>query len=134
MIAVGVPEEAAIAAVLHKTPEPAGAIAERAGIDVGDVVRTVNGLPVQAPADIKDALAGGAAVQIEASDFGDYVVDGHVIVERKPLPGRVPHFELVFFLTMEAFGKIHPSQRHYAQWDSNPSRRHTCLDIEVHSA
>jgi uroporphyrinogen decarboxylase len=31
-------------------------------------------------------------------------------------PGRVPHFELVFFLTMEAFGRMHPSQRHYAQW------------------
>lgn len=38
-------------------------------------------------------------------------------LERKPLTGRVPHFELVFFLTMEAFGKLHPSQRHYAQWD-----------------
>ena len=35
---------------------------------------------------------------------------------RQP-PGRVPHFELVFFLTMEAFGRIHPSQRHYGQWD-----------------
>lgn len=30
--------------------------------------------------------------------------------------GRVPHFELVFFLTMEAFGKVHPSHRNYAQW------------------
>lgn len=38
-------------------------------------------------------------------------------LERRPLPGLVPHFELVFFLTMEAFGKVHPSQRHYAQWD-----------------
>lgn len=38
-------------------------------------------------------------------------------LERRPIPGRVPHFELVFFLTMEAFGKLHPSQRHYAQWD-----------------
>jgi len=37
-------------------------------------------------------------------------------LERRPLPGRVPHFELVFFLTMEAFGKVHPSQRHYGQW------------------
>ncbi len=32
-------------------------------------------------------------------------------------PGRVPHFELVFFLTMEAFGRIHPDQRAYWQWD-----------------
>ncbi len=31
--------------------------------------------------------------------------------------GRVPTFELVFFLTMEAFGRVHPSQRHYAQWN-----------------
>lgn len=37
-------------------------------------------------------------------------------LERRPLPGRVPHFELVFFLTMEAFGKLHPSQRSYKQW------------------
>ncbi len=38
-------------------------------------------------------------------------------LERKPLKGRVPHFELVFFLTMEAFGKVHPSHRSYHQWD-----------------
>ncbi len=38
-------------------------------------------------------------------------------LERRPLAGRVPHFELVFFLTMEAFGKLHPSQRAYLQWD-----------------
>jgi len=37
-------------------------------------------------------------------------------LERKPLKGRVPHFELVFFLTMEAFGKVHPSHRSYHQW------------------
>jgi uroporphyrinogen decarboxylase len=37
-------------------------------------------------------------------------------LERRPIKGRVPHFELVFFLTMEAFGKVHPSHRHYAQW------------------
>ncbi|NLT74801.1 MAG: hypothetical protein GXX94_11540 [Chloroflexi bacterium] len=45
-------------------------------------------------------------------------------LERRPLVGRVPHFELVFFLTMEAFGKVHPSQRAYHQWDqmSEPER------------
>ena len=37
-------------------------------------------------------------------------------LERKPLSGRVPHFELVFFLTMEVFGKVHPSHRYYEQW------------------
>ncbi len=31
--------------------------------------------------------------------------------------GQVPTFELVFFLTMEAFGKVHPSHRHYEQWN-----------------
>lgn len=38
-------------------------------------------------------------------------------LERKPITGLVPHFELVFFLTMEAFGKVHPSHRYYSQWD-----------------
>ena len=37
-------------------------------------------------------------------------------LERKPLTGRVPHFELVFYLTMEAFGKLHPDHRNYARW------------------
>jgi uroporphyrinogen decarboxylase len=37
-------------------------------------------------------------------------------LERRPIVGRVPHFELVFFLTMEAFGKVHPSHRNYRQW------------------
>jgi uroporphyrinogen decarboxylase len=38
-------------------------------------------------------------------------------LERRPPPaGRVPSFELVFFLTMEAFGKVHPSHRSYHQW------------------
>ena len=38
-------------------------------------------------------------------------------LERRALTGRVPHVELVFFLTMEAFGKVHPSHRNYHQWD-----------------
>ncbi len=37
-------------------------------------------------------------------------------LKRKPIKGHVPHFELVFFLTMEAFGKVHPSHRNYSQW------------------
>ncbi len=37
-------------------------------------------------------------------------------LERRLLAGRVPHFELVFFLTMQAFGKVHPSHRSYHQW------------------
>ncbi len=38
-------------------------------------------------------------------------------LERRPPQGRVPHFELEFFLTMEAFGRVHPSQRNYEQWE-----------------
>ena len=38
-------------------------------------------------------------------------------LRREPLTGHVPTFELVFFLTMEALGKVHPSQRHYGQWN-----------------
>ncbi len=37
-------------------------------------------------------------------------------LNRQPLTGRVPHFELVFYLTMEAFGKVHPTHRRYDQW------------------
>lgn len=37
-------------------------------------------------------------------------------LERRPLTGRVPHFELVFYLTMEAFGRLHPDHRSYRQW------------------
>ncbi len=37
-------------------------------------------------------------------------------LERRPFRGLAPHFELVFFLTMEAFGRVHPSQRTYRQW------------------
>lgn len=38
-------------------------------------------------------------------------------LNRQPISGRVPHFELVFYLTMEAFGKVHPCHRLYKQWD-----------------
>lgn len=38
-------------------------------------------------------------------------------LNRQPLTGRVPHMELVFFLTMEAFGKVFPGHRSYHQWD-----------------
>lgn len=31
--------------------------------------------------------------------------------------GRVPTFELVYFLTMELMGKVHPSHRVFRQWD-----------------
>ena len=39
--------------------------------------------------------------------------------------GRVPHFELVFFLTMEAFGRVFPSHRYFRQWDQmSETERH----------
>lgn len=37
-------------------------------------------------------------------------------LERKPIMGQVPHFELVFYLTMESIGKVHPDHRHFNQW------------------
>ncbi|MDD2392909.1 MAG: uroporphyrinogen decarboxylase family protein [Eubacteriales bacterium] len=43
-------------------------------------------------------------------------------LRRQPVSGKVPHFELVFFLTMEAFGKVHPNHRNYYQW--NQMSRH----------
>lgn len=39
--------------------------AERAGLRTGDAIRSVNGAPVQAPADVKEALVGGAPAQVE---------------------------------------------------------------------
>ena len=50
-------------------------------------------------------------------------------LERRPITGRVPHFELVFFLTMEAFGKVHPTHRHFSQWDQM-SAEEQALQIE----
>ncbi|MDX1359700.1 MAG: uroporphyrinogen decarboxylase family protein, partial [Clostridia bacterium] len=38
-------------------------------------------------------------------------------LNREHVSGRVPTFELVFFLTMEKFSRIHPSQRNFYQWD-----------------
>lgn len=38
-------------------------------------------------------------------------------LKRKPITGHVPHFELVFYLTMEALGRVHPEHRVFNQWD-----------------
>lgn len=43
-------------------------------------------------------------------------------LRREKITGRVPHFELVFFLTMEAIGKVHPSHRSYHQWNQMSQR------------
>ncbi len=37
-------------------------------------------------------------------------------LERQPITGTVPTFELVFYLTMEKFGRIHPSHMRFNQW------------------
>jgi len=60
-------------------------------------------------------------------------------LERRPLPGRVPHFELVFFLTMPVFGRVHPSHRNYSQWLQMTQRereahRHDMAELYVLTA
>ncbi|MCA9450506.1 MAG: hypothetical protein KC931_25520, partial [Candidatus Omnitrophica bacterium] len=58
-------------------------------------------------------------------------------LERKQITGRVPHFELVFFLTMEAFGKVHPNHRSYHQWDQMEEKEknlHRADIADVHIA
>jgi uroporphyrinogen decarboxylase len=49
-------------------------------------------------------------------------------LKREKLPGPVPTFELVFFLTMEAFGKVHPLHRSFSQWNQM-SRREQDLQL-----
>lgn len=39
------------------------------------------------------------------------------VLERHKPQGHVPHFELAFYLSMEALGKVHPLHRFYEQWD-----------------
>ena len=60
-------------------------------------------------------------------------------LERREFTGRVPHFELVFFLTMEAFGRVHPSQRSYGQWQQMSDKerdlhRRDVADLQVATA
>ena len=47
----------------------------------------------------------------------------HALEHKSFSPGmHVPHFELVFFLTMEEFGRVHPSHRRYDQWNQMTER------------
>lgn len=60
-------------------------------------------------------------------------------MERRPLTGRVPHFELVFYLTMEAFGRVHPLHRDYSQWIQMEEKerqlhRHDMADVYIATA
>lgn len=52
-------------------------------------------------------------------------------LKREPITGLVPHFELVFYLTMEAFGKVHPLHRSFQQWNqmSNAEKKAQIDDI-----
>lgn len=52
-------------------------------------------------------------------------------LKRERIGGRVPHWEMVFFLTMEAIGRVHPQHRNYYQWDqmSKKEQRLHILDM-----
>jgi len=52
-----------------------------------------------------------------------------IALEHKVKPDRIPHFELVFFLTMETLGKVHPLHRKYVQW-GQMSRTEQSLHIK----
>ena len=48
-----------------------------------------------------------------------------------PLPGPVPHWELVFFPTMEAFGKVSSVHRNYSQWLQMSERERELHRIDI---
>ena len=50
-------------------------------------------------------------------------------LRREPIEGHCPTFELVFYLTLEAIGKIHPSQQRFDQW-SQMSRAEQKLHMD----
>lgn len=50
-------------------------------------------------------------------------------LDRKPIQGHVPIFELNFFLTMETIGKVHPEHRNYYQWNQMTAKEQA-LHIE----
>ena len=49
----------------------------------------------------------------------------------EPIGGLVPHFEMCFYLTMEALGKVHPEHRSFHQWNqmSKADQRAHLVDI-----
>lgn len=56
-------------------------------------------------------------------------------LERRPFSGRVPHFELAFYPTMEVFGKVYLSHRNYCQWNQmreNERRLHRNEMADIH--
>jgi len=60
-------------------------------------------------------------------------------LEGKQPPGHVPTFELVFFLTMELLGKVHPLHRTFTQWHQMSPREQRlqvadCADVYIATA
>ena len=52
-------------------------------------------------------------------------------LRREPVKGLVPTFELVFFLAMEAFGKVHPFHRSFSQWSQMSEKEREIQQIDV---
>ena len=50
-------------------------------------------------------------------------------LKREPIEGHCPTFELVFFLTLEAIGRIHPSQLHFGQWKQMTDRERQAFEL-----
>jgi len=56
-------------------------------------------------------------------------------LNREPLEGHCPTFELMFFLTLEALGRIHPFQKSLAQWNQmteTEKKLHIRYDAETY--
>lgn len=56
-------------------------------------------------------------------------------LKREPIQGHCPTFELVFYLTLEAIGRIHPYQQRFDQWDQMSSaekKRHIDYIADCH--
>jgi len=52
-------------------------------------------------------------------------------LRREPVQGLVPAFELVFYPTMEAFGKVHPTHRSFGQWTQMSEKERELQRIDV---
>lgn len=56
-------------------------------------------------------------------------------LRREPIDGHCPTFELMFFLTLEALGRIHPFQKSLSQWNQmteNEKKLHIEYDAETY--
>jgi len=60
-------------------------------------------------------------------------------LKHQTIKGRVPHFELVFYLTKEAFGRSHPTHRNYSNWanmteSERQAEREDCANLYIETA